>query len=284
MTKLIKRAFADMAEGQMFYRYGGKDKPGTPLIMLHVVPGTSLGLKPVMEIVAKERPVYAPDMLGCGESAAPRGGEPDAAYFGDSILRFADALGFKTFDLYGNRIGAHIAMESAIAAPDRVRRLVVDGLFLFPWPTDVLPWKQNYPEPTLEDLRDKYAPKLTPDLEGSQFHYAWTAIRDSSLFWPWFERDAAHARTVGLPSPDDLHDKVVEVLRGARTQHLVNRAGFRQDWRARAKLVKVPTLAEANAHPFLPGSKKKDSGRYDSYASPPEKAQANAKDILAFLA
>ncbi len=284
MGKVIKRGFVELAEGQVFYRYAGAGKPGTPLIMLHVVPGTSRGLTPVMELIAKDRPVYAPDILGCGESCAPRNEAPDAAYFGETILRFADALGFKTFDLYGNRIGGHFAMETAIAAPERVRRLIIDGLFLFPWPHDVLPWKGKAEPPTSEKLRDMYTPKLTPDLEGGQFHYAWTAVRDGSLFWPWFERDAAHARTIGLPSPDELHDKAVEFLRGARTQHLANRAGFSQDWRARAKLVKVPTLAEANAHPFLPGSKKKESGRYDSYVSPAEKAQANANDILAFLA
>jgi pimeloyl-ACP methyl ester carboxylesterase len=284
MAKVIKRAFTEIAEGQVFYRYGGADKPGTPLIMLHVLPGTSLGLVPVMELIAKERPVYAIDMLGCGESAAPRAGEPDIAYFGESILRIADSLGFKTFDLYGNRVGAHAALETALAAPERVRRLVVDGLFLFPWPTDVLPWKQSYEQPSIERMKDMYAPKLTFDHEGSQFHHAWTAMRDTSLFWPWYERDAAHARTVGLPSADELHDKVVEFLRGARTNNIVNRASFSQDWRARCKLVKVPTLAEANAHPFLPGAKKKESGRFDAYASTPEKTQANARDILAFLA
>lgn len=284
MGKLIKRGFVEVAEGQMFYRYAGADKPGTPLIMLHVVPGTSLGLVPLMELIGKERPVYAVDMLGCGESAPPRAGEPDIAYFGESILRFADALGLKTFDLYGNRVGAHAAVETALAAPDRVRRLVVDGLFLFPWPTDVLPWKQSYAEPSIDRMKEMYAPKLTPDHEGSQFHYAWTAIRDASLFWPWYERDAAHARTVGLPSADELHDKVVEVLRGARTQHIVNRASFGQDWRARCKLVKVPTLAEANAQPFLPGAKKKESGRFDAFNTTPEKTQATARDVLSFLA
>jgi len=76
---------------------------------------------------------------------------------------------------------------------------------------------------------------------------------------------------------------VVEFLRGARTNHIVNRAAFAQDWRARCQLVTVPTLAEANAHPFLPGAKEKESGRFDAFGSTAEKTQANARDILTFL-
>ena len=48
----VKRRFADIAEGQLLYREAGLDKPGTPLVMLPVAPGTSLGLEPLIDALA----------------------------------------------------------------------------------------------------------------------------------------------------------------------------------------------------------------------------------------
>lgn len=283
MKSSVKRGFVDIAEGQMLYRYAGLDKKAPPLIMLHVVPGTSLGLVPLMELISQSRPVYAPDMLGCGDSCAPNSACADIAYFGNSVLRFADAMKVDTFDLYGNRVGCHAALETAVAAPKRVRRLIADGLFLFPWPRDVLERKTANPEPELDRLKALYAPAIPLDVEGSQFHRALMANRDSYLFWPWYERNEASRRTIGLPSADDLHDKTLEFLRGIRTQNIINRASFSQDWRARSALVSVPTLAEGNVVPFIPEAQKKASSRFDAFATTPEKTTANARDILAFL-
>jgi hypothetical protein len=62
------------------------------------------------------------------------------------------------------------------------------------------------------------------------------------LFWPWYKPDAAHARRVGLPSADELHDKVVEVLKATRTYHLSYRAAIAYDKEPRLPLIKAPTL------------------------------------------
>ncbi len=284
MESSVKRGFIDLEEGQVLYRYAGVDKEGPPLIMLHVVPGSSLGLVPLMKILSETRPVYALDMLGCGDSCRPAFSDADIVCFGDSILRFADALEIDAFDLYGNRVGCHVAMETAISGRKRVRSLIADGMFPFLWPRDVLERKATNPEPDLERLKDLYAPAIALDEEGSQFHRALAATRDSYLFWPWYDRHAANRRTIGLPPADDLHDKTMEFLRGIRTQNTLNRASFSQDWRARSALVSVPTLAEGNVYPFIIGAQKKTSSRFDAFASTPEKTAANARDILTFLA
>ncbi len=286
---IVKRRFADLGDSQLFYREAGLDQPGAPLVMLPVAPGTSLGLVPLIEKLAATRPVYAFDLPGTGDSAAPPHApdeEPPLPVFADLLLRGLSAIGLETFDLYGNRVGAHTAIEMTLAAPDRVRKLIVDGLFIFPWPTDKVPWKQPYEEPSLEGLRNNYTMKLEIDPFGRQMQKSWQFIRDTSLYWPWYIRDGAHSRDVGLPEVGDLHDKVVEVLRAARTQHLVVRASFDQDWRARCgdiEKLAMPVMGDKNTVPFIPRAVTKTSGRYDAFYTKGDKLAALADELAGFL-
>ncbi|WP_338664771.1 alpha/beta fold hydrolase [Pararoseomonas sp. SCSIO 73927] len=226
----ISRGFADVAEGQVHYRTAGQAHGGPPLIMLHPSPGSAKMLEPLLGAVGQRRWVLATDTLGNGDSSAPRHGEqPPIAYFADAHLRALDALGVGSFDLYGSHTGANIACEIAIAQPHRVRRLILDGVSLYE------------PEEQAEMLAN-YAPGVTIDLHGSQLNWIWHFVRDVYLFWPWYRRDAAHRRNLGLPSADELHDKVVEVLKAARTYHVPYRAAIAYDKVARLPLVRVPTL------------------------------------------
>ena len=86
-------------------------------------------------------------------------------------------------------------------------------------------------------MLEHYAPPVKIDHQGSQLHWIWHFVRDVYLFWPWYKPDAAHARRVGLPGADELHDKVVEVLKAARTYHLSYRAAIAYDKEPRLPLV-----------------------------------------------
>lgn len=285
----VKRRFVDIAEGQMMYRVAGLEMQGTPLVMLHVAPGTSLSLLPLMELMALSRPVYAFDMPGTGDSVAPpHCGDEDISLsvFGDMLLRAIAAVGLGQFDLYGNRVGAHTAMEMTLRASDRIGRLIVDGLFIFPWPTDKVEWKQAYKEPSVESLRNNYTPKLEIDIMGGQFGLSLQVMRDTSLFWPWFIHDAAHVRSVGLPTAEALHDKTVEILRAARTQHLIVRSSFDQDWRAvcdKIEKLSMPAMVDKNTKPFIPRATLKTSGRYDAGFTKDEKLDELARELGGFL-
>ncbi|CAN5889589.1 hypothetical protein BH11PSE13_BH11PSE13_42820 [soil metagenome] len=244
-TAGVTRGFAAIAEGQVHYREAGASRSnGTgenpaaqadalPLVMLHASPGSARLLEPLIGALGRHRHVIATDTLGNGDSCAPAlaadGGPPSIAYFADAHVRALDALGVAAFDLYGSHTGANIACEIAIAHPARVRRLILDGVSL-------------YDADERADMLLHYAPGVKVDAMGSQLHWIWQFVRDTYLFWPWYKHDAAHARSVGLPSPDDLHDKVVEVLKAARTYHLSYRAAIGYDKSERLPLVKVPTL------------------------------------------
>src|SRR5690606_6044970 len=119
--------------------------------------------------------------------------------------------------------------ELALQNPDRVSRLILDGMSL-------------YSDEQRADLLQRYAPPVQLDLNGGQLNYIWHFVRDAFLFWPWYRRDAAHVRGVGLPSAEMLHEKVVEVLKATTTFHLAYNAAIAYDKAPRLPLLTVPTL------------------------------------------
>ena len=225
----IRRGFVEVAEGQVHYRTAGWDRPGVPLVMLHASPGSARMLEPLIGAFGRSRRVVATDTLGNGDSSPPAEDGTDIAYFADAHLRALDSLGIGRFDLYGSHTGANIACEIAIAHPDRVRRLILDGVSL-------------YTAEERADMLAHYAPGVTIDQNGTQLHWIWHFVRDVYLFWPGYRRDAGHRRALGLPGADELHDKVVEVLKAARTYHIPYRAAIGYDKEPRLPLVRVPIL------------------------------------------
>lgn len=225
----IRRGFADVPGGQVHYREAGRGL-GRPLVLIHASPGSSLMLAPLIAAFGRTRHVIAPDTAGNGDSAVALPESPDIGVFTRHHLAALDALGIARFDLYGTHTGASIAAEIAIAAPDRVRRLILDGVGMYT------------PEEQAEMLA-RYAPAMRPDLHAQHLMWAWHFVRDTYMFWPWYHTDAAHRRPLGLPSAETLHEKVVEVLKALTSYHKSYRAAISNDKRARFPLIRVPTLA-----------------------------------------
>ena len=186
-------------------------------------------LEPLIRQLGARRHVIGLDTLGNGDSAAPNGEAPPLVYFAGAHVRALDALEIDRFDVYGSHTGANVACEIAIAHPQRVRRLILDGVSL-------------YTPEERADMLANYAPQVPIDIIGSQFNRIWHFVRDVYLFWPYYRRDAAHRRALGLPSADELHDKVVEVLKATRTYHIPYRSAIAYDKEARLPLINVPTL------------------------------------------
>jgi len=236
VSVLIKRGFADVSDGQIHYREAGQGF--VPLVLVHASPGSAKSLEPVMAAFASSRRVIAPDTMGNGDSSGQMPTQPDIPFFAARLLEALDALGVERFDLYGTHTGASIAAEIAITASRRVRKLVLDGVGL-------------YPDELQAELLDRYAPAMEPDLHGSHITWAWHFVRDTYLFWPWYATDAAHRRSLGLPPAEVLHDKVLDVLKAIETYHLSYRAAFRYDKRAQFKRIKVPTMAACAQNDML---------------------------------
>jgi pimeloyl-ACP methyl ester carboxylesterase len=234
----VRRGFVDIADGQIHYRHAGTDTGRTPLALIHQSPGSSKQLEKLMECMAARRHVVAPDTLGNGDSTPARVEAPDIAMLADAAWQALDRLLPSTFDLYGSHTGASIATDIAIAHPDRVRRLVIDGMGL-------------YATDEQSEILDRYARQIEPDLEGTHLLKVWHFCRDQYLFWPYYNRRAEGRLANGLPDADTFHDFVVEVLKAMRSYHQSYRAAFRHPKREHLPLIRVPTLVVCSPSDML---------------------------------
>jgi pimeloyl-ACP methyl ester carboxylesterase len=218
--------YADIADGRVHLRRAGRE--GRPLLVFQSAPGSSAPLCGLIESLAADREVIAPDYLGNGDSAKPRR-KVDIALLARDALQLADRLGLQSFDLWGTHTGALVALEVALSAPDRVGRLILEAPPLLP------------PDFS-QDILANYLPQLVPDKWGLHVQQAWNMRRDMFLFWPWYRQQRDAVRPLGLPDDATLHDWTVGLLKSGRTYDLSYRAAFEYDTAARLPLLTRPAL------------------------------------------
>ena len=89
---------------------------GEPLVLIHGLGGSKRVWDPVLDLLAPERDVIAPDAPGAGRSPAlPEGIAPSAANLGAEISGLCERLGVNRPHVAGNSLGAWIALEIAKA-------------------------------------------------------------------------------------------------------------------------------------------------------------------------
>jgi pimeloyl-ACP methyl ester carboxylesterase len=106
---------------RLSYRTGGS---GPLLLLIHGITNSSASWDPVAAQLATRFTVIAPDLLGHGESAKPRGDYSlgaSASLMRDLLL----ALGHERATIVGHSLGGGIAMQMAYQFPERIERLVL---------------------------------------------------------------------------------------------------------------------------------------------------------------
>ena len=95
---------------------------GPPLLLLHGIAGSCETWAPLIPALADDFTVIAPDMLGHGSSAKPRGDYSLGAYAAgarDLLL----ALGHESATVVGHSLGGGVAMQFAYQFPTHTERL-----------------------------------------------------------------------------------------------------------------------------------------------------------------
>src|SRR5256885_2464903 len=103
------------------YRMAGE---GPAIVLVHGLAGSSTTWREVMPALAKRHLVIAPDLLGHGESAKPRGDYSLGAH-ASGIRDLLVALGVERATFVGHSLGGGVAMQLAYQFPQRCERLVL---------------------------------------------------------------------------------------------------------------------------------------------------------------
>ncbi|WJR76805.1 hypothetical protein [Bradyrhizobium sp. NP1] len=192
----IRRAFVTVGDRLVHYRYAGS---GPVVILIGQSPTSSRTLDRQTLAFAEHFTAIALDAPGLGRSTALNTPKPDVA---DQAIALADMLnqmGIAKVGLYGSHTGASICLEFARRFPERSAIALLDGL------------------PIYSDLErnlrlSTYFPEYTATWEGLHLMWLWYRYREQNVFWPWNIRGKGTRGDVDIPSPEKLHNGLVDIL------------------------------------------------------------------------
>ena len=209
----LGRQFVDARDGgQLHLRYAGS-RSSPPLLLLHDAPGSAAQWEVLILALSQSWFVIAPDLPGTGQSDLFVAGQPSMRDYVDEISALLDWLRIPSVHAYGIGFGASVALAIAAHHPERVVGVALRGLLL----------------PDAEERRDlaaEYSPSIEIDRDGGHWYRTWLMLRDSLVWWPWYDRRKTALRRA--PTDFDaqrLHDWTVDVMRSRHGYaHLIHAA------------------------------------------------------------
>ena len=126
------------------------------------------------------------------------------------------AEGLAQLDLESISVVAMGVSSSIAAALSLSKTIQVEQLIL------IDPW---YLDPTeMKSLPERYAPDLIPSTYGEHLLRGWYFVRDSELYFPWYDTKNANAlkREADI-DPQRIHDRAVDALKAGVGLTLVAR-------------------------------------------------------------
>src|SRR4051794_7225197 len=118
---MLERRTIELHGHPVSYRTAGS---GPLLLLIHGITSSSRTWERVLPALAAEHTVIAPDLLGHGESAKPRGDYSLGAY-ASGVRDLLVALGHRRATVIGHSLGGGVALQLAYQFPERVERLAL---------------------------------------------------------------------------------------------------------------------------------------------------------------
>lgn len=123
-VRILKR-YAATSRGQLHVRECGR---GTPLVLLQILPFAGQMFEPIMPVWAQlGYRCVAVDLMGYGGSDR-RTTSWQVADFSDNVLEALETLSVEPRYVLGGHFGAQVAIDMAIRFPNRVEKVVLDGV------------------------------------------------------------------------------------------------------------------------------------------------------------
>ena len=117
----IERAEVKLHGHRVFFNIAGQ---GPPVVLIHGIAGRAAQWDQTMVQLAEHHTVIAPDLLGHGESAKPRG-DYSLGAFASGVRDLLIGLDIEGATVVGHSLGGGIAMQFAYQFPERCQRLVL---------------------------------------------------------------------------------------------------------------------------------------------------------------
>jgi pimeloyl-ACP methyl ester carboxylesterase len=236
----ITRHFATIENGrwgtrQVHYRRAGS---GPVVLCLHQSPLSSRDMIATMERWQGHFTCIAPDTPGFGLSDPLGVTHAEAADFAEAVVEFMDAIGVAKAAVYGFHTGAMIAGALGAAFPERVACVVANGYVLLT-------------EQDRADILANYLPPFVPSWDGSHLTWLWSRMREQTIFFPWYRKTLADRLDFDVPSPEALHQGLLDFMRSGDHYRVGYRAAFTMRSDLALVQTRAPTLVTASKFDVL---------------------------------
>jgi len=207
------RGYVTTPMGQVHYRRMGD---GVPVLLLHQTPWFSVQYaKAIPLLAARGFAALAPDRPGYGMSDVPDF-EPTIEQYADDLIPVLDALNVKQTMVVGHHTGSAAAAAFVHRHPDRVLKLVLDGVPFY----------------TPEERRERLArPHWDRWLEADGDHLA-----------SRFKMRAARKGEGAADSLEGVQWSVMSFFLAGETEWYGHQAAFSYDMAPALKAIRVPTM------------------------------------------
>jgi pimeloyl-ACP methyl ester carboxylesterase len=215
---MMRRAYVDGRWGQVHLAMAGPESR-PPLLLLHQSPLSGAQFAPALPLLARAGlRAIAVDTAGFGLSDPPPA-PASIAEHAEALVMVMDALGLARAHLLGHHTGAMIAASLAARFPQRVERLVLNGVPLFS------------AEERAHFATFNFRP-IKPKADGSHLMAAWQQRLAASPGWS----DLAA-----------MHRHVVAWLANPERAHWGFQMAFAHDLEADLRAITAPTLILTNS-------------------------------------
>lgn len=229
---LITRHFATIdGTRQVHYRRAGK---GPPVLLAHQSPTSGREHIPLIEYLANDFTVIAPDTPGNGQSDPLP--DPNATMddYGDNLAKLLKVLGIPKVACYGFHSGSSVLAGFATRHPEMVHGAILNG----------------FVAQTPEERAERMAAYLIPvpaRWDGAHLVQIWARIREQYLFGAWHNMTrSGRSLQREFPPVEYIQWQMMEWLRSGDTYRLPYGAVFNYPGDEVAKRFRTPTIVCAS--------------------------------------
>ena len=211
---------------RIHYRQMGE---GEPFILLHASPRSGKMLENFGKMLAETFQVIIPDLPGYGFSEAIPQKVNNLYEVVPYLKALLDALNIKQASIYGTATGAQLGIAYALTYPEAVNKLFLDN-------------PAHFSEEEYKQISENYFIDLSPKSDGSHLVNLWNHVRDSMMYFPWYDHSEEAQFSKNIPSDALIADTVqAYIVAGERYDELY-RAAFLHERAEKIQQLSIPTV------------------------------------------
>jgi pimeloyl-ACP methyl ester carboxylesterase len=202
---------------------------GETIVLLHASPRSGKMLETFGKMLSEHFEVIIPDLPGYGYSESiPE--KVETLYDIVPYLKlFFEELNLSKLSIYGTATGAQLGIAYALTYQNEIKNLYLDN-------------PAHFSEEEYQQISEKYFVDLTPKPDGSHLRNLWNHVRESMMFFPWYDHSPENQFSPVEPPATIINDIAKEYLiAGVRYDELY-RAAFQHERVEKIQQLSVPTV------------------------------------------